>query len=300
MNSLVILDRLEAHAARQGDQVAVREVGPGCDASLTYAQLNTRVQNAASLLKTKLASGEVAILLTGNRVEYFIAALAVWTAGGALMPVHTSIADAELTTIIQRTKARLALTDRRCAREYPTGIEHVHIDTLGLAQGPESPERTGSPSAALLLQSSGTTGLPKIAMRPASAIDAVARNVAEASKLSPNDRVFAAIPICHAYGIENGFLASVWAGATVHLCDGLDMPVALSQLAGQATVFPGVPFMFEVLSKINMNTGQAPSLRLAYSAGAPLPIQLSQGFAERFGVGIGQLYGASELGSVTF
>ncbi len=81
---------------------------------------------------------------------------------------------------------------------------------------------------------------------------------------------------------------------------GLDVPVALAQLTGHATVFPGVPFMFEMLSKVNMSTGKQSSLRLAYSAGAPLPIQLSQGFAERFGVGIGQLYGASELGSVTF
>ena len=213
------------------------------------------------------------------------------------MPVHPSLADPEVETIVQRTGARLALVDPRCGFS-PTGASIPSHDTLDeLPHQP--PAAFPAPGrAALLLQSSGTTGLPKIALRPASAIDAVARNVAEASKLSPNDRVFAAIPICHAYGIENCFLASVWAGATVHLCDGLDLPASTTAFTGGATVFPGVPFMFEVLAKSQF--AAATSLRCAYSAGAPLPTQISRAFSEKFGVKIGQLYGASELGSLTF
>jgi long-chain acyl-CoA synthetase len=298
--SLEILDRLAAHASRDGGRIAVREVGPGSAASLTYAQLHDRVRQGAAELATQVNPGEVVLLITGNRVEFYIAALAAWSAGAALMPAHPSIADAELATVIQRTRARAVMTDPRCARSHEASIPRIDLDTFGMHSA--TPTRRPSETAALLLQSSGTTGLPKIAWRPFPAIDAVARNVADATRLTPNDRIFAAIPICHAYGIENGFLAAVWAGATVHLCDGLDVPTAAAELGGNATVFPGVPFMFEVLSKMNMESKVqgSPSLRLAYSAGAPLPAQVSQGFTQRFGLGVGQLYGASELGSVTF
>src|SRR6185369_168249 len=40
--------------------------------------------------------------------------------------------------------------------------------------------------------------------------------------------------------------------------------------------------------------------RIAYSAGAPLPQGVYDGFLRRFGVRVGQLYGMSEIGSITF
>jgi acyl-CoA synthetase (AMP-forming)/AMP-acid ligase II len=311
---LEVLTRLAQHAAEQGGRVAVRELGPGCDACLTYAQLHERVLGAAAQLGAHLPPGEVTILLTGNRVEFFVAALAVWSAGGALMPVHTSITEAELAATIARTNARLLLTDGRRARTAPGGIEQVIIETLSAPGSGRAPGADLTRSASLLLQSSGTTGLPKIAVRSSRAIDAVARNVAHATLFTPEDRVFAAIPICHSYGVENALLAPLCAGATVHLCDGLDLPTSIQQLGGpgdshreapaQATVFPGVPFMFEVLAGQSagpQSTIRNPqSLRLAYSAGAPLPPQLSRAFADKYGTPIGQLYGASELGSLTF
>ncbi len=42
------------------------------------------------------------------------------------------------------------------------------------------------------------------------------------------------------------------------------------------------------------------SLRRAYSAGAPLPSAVRDAFANRFGISVTQLYGASEIGSVTY
>ena len=260
MTRLAVLDRLADHAANHGERTAVREVGPGAQTTLSYSQLHARVQSAGAHLRTCLNPGNTALLITGNRAEFFIGCLAIWSADAAAMPIHPSIAQPELESIIRSTNARLALTDPRCAHALKTTIPQLDITTLGRTQhaGPQDPGP--SLSAALLLQSSGTTGLPKIAIRPAPAIDAVARNVANAARLSPADTVFAAIPICHSYGIENGFLAPLWAGSTVNLCDGLDLPAAMAQLGTEATVFPGVPFMFEVLAKSQGAPPLRPSL----------------------------------------
>jgi acyl-coenzyme A synthetase/AMP-(fatty) acid ligase len=44
----------------------------------------------------------------------------------------------------------------------------------------------------------------------------------------------------------------------------------------------------------------APNLRAAYAAGAPLPTSVFEAFATQFGIHVAQLYGATEIGSVTF
>src|SRR5690606_8375428 len=78
---------------------------------------------------------------------------------------------------------------------------------------PRSPE-----SAALLLHSSGTTGLPKIVVRSGDSLDLVAAAMAESVGFRPTDRVLACVPLCHSYGVEHGLLAPLWAGSTVRLC----------------------------------------------------------------------------------
>jgi len=43
-----------------------------------------------------------------------------------------------------------------------------------------------------------------------------------------------------------------------------------------------------------------PTLRRAYSAGGPLPLAVFDAFRQRFGIPVSQLYGATEIGSVTY
>jgi acyl-CoA synthetase (AMP-forming)/AMP-acid ligase II len=304
-----LFERVAAHAHARPDSIAAREVGlasaPSATsaASVTYRDLVHQVGGVAHEIQQRVGPGAVVILITGNRVEYFTACLGIWAAGCTAFPMHPSVAK-ELPAAANRAGARLITTDSRHVREPLENAKPEIIDLrdiLSAAGESPLPAHAGA-TAGLMLQSSGTTGLPKIVHRGAAAIDAVARNVAEATGLTPSDRIFAAAPICHAYGIENGFLAPLWAGSTVHLCDGLDLPVAMREFGATdhsgSTVFPGVPFMFEVLAKTD-----APSdtnLRLAYSAGGMLPHAIAQAFEHRFGLRVGQLYGASELGSVTF
>jgi long-chain acyl-CoA synthetase len=152
----------------------------------------------------------------------------------------------------------------------------------------------------MLLQSSGTTGLPKIVRREAAALDAVAENMVHAIGFTPQDVVLAPLPLCHSYGVEHGLLAPLWAGSCVRFTHAFDPPVVLDQLrTGGITLFPAVPFMYEILAQLG-DPGTFPTLRRAYSAGGSLPAGVRQAFHQRSGVHITQLYGASEIGSVTF
>jgi long-chain acyl-CoA synthetase len=109
------------------------------------------------------------------------------------------------------------------------------------------------------------------------------------------------VPLTHSYGLEHGLLAPVWAGSCVHLCRGLNLAVIEPELSrGGITLFPGVPSTFEMLGGAADPGLTMPSLRTAYSAGGALPRPVFDAFARRFGIRVAQLYGATEIGSVTF
>jgi acyl-CoA synthetase (AMP-forming)/AMP-acid ligase II len=201
----------------------------------------------------------------------------------------------------QRSSA-VAVIGHQRACSILSSLPSWDIDSLG-QQNPH-PTLSGNTGrgteSSLLLQSSGTTGLPKIVRRSNKSLDAVSAAMAEAVDFRPTDHVLAAVPLTHSYGLEHGLLAPVWAGSRVHLCRGLDLPSVVGELEkGDITLFPAVPAMFEMLAAV-ADAPPVMSLRTAYSAGAPLPASVIDRFNARFGVRVAQLYGATEIGSVAF
>jgi acyl-CoA synthetase (AMP-forming)/AMP-acid ligase II len=297
-----LLGRLREHAAERPCSPAYQDP---CGGTLTYRDLADAADALATTLRAALRPGAVVILCSHNRIEYPIAFLAVLAAGCTVFPLSADASDAELSRAALESRASAALGDERA-------IEILIHDTyfalhIAAVRNPvpliaNRKLQIANPSPpALLLQSSGTTGLPKIARRTIDSLDAVSRAMAEAIRFSPDDRVLMTVPLTHSYGLEHGLLAPVWAGSRVHLCRGIDPSVTLPQLAGGGiTVFPAVPATFEILCGPTGAGLTMPTLRVAYAAGAALPRSVFDAFRNRFGILIAQLYGATEIGSVTF
>src|SRR5262249_24276473 len=114
------------------------------------------------------------------------------------------------------------------ADQGPTQLDAGKLIFRALHSNPaeqKSPRLLDAESASragVLLQSSGTTGAPRIVFRNAVSLDAVAQNVADALGLTPHDRVLALPPMTHSYGVENSLLAPLWAGSAIHVMAGLD------------------------------------------------------------------------------
>lgn len=302
-NRLDVITHLAALAREFPERPAVGSVDAGAvGGELTYGRLAQATLRLAGRLRGALAPGSVVIVCGANAPELVPSMLGVLTAGMAVFPVFPGLAEPELRRAVQGSRAVAVIGDRRTL-EILGDRDLLRLDlgsTPGVAADGVTPswDDFDQRRSGLLLQSSGTTGRPKIVRRPAPAVDAVAHAVAAAVGLRPEDRVLAAIPLCHAYGVENAMLAPLVAGSCVLTCDGFP-PAAITRAfaEGGVTVFPGVPFMFQVLADLDL---PRLSLRRAYSAGGPLPAGIAKAFARRTGATIGQLYGASEIGSVTF
>ncbi|MDB5329081.1 MAG: putative fatty-acid--CoA ligase [Phycisphaerales bacterium] len=307
--ALLLIDKLRSHAAARPDAVAVRQVVPREGLALTWRELARRVDALAAALRRELPGGAVVMLCSGNRPEYTVAFLGCLAAGMTVFPVAPDIAGPELLAAARRSNAGGMVTIGQAIpalREVfsSAGAFHELAPDAVLHSLPQWETPPGS-GPALLLLSSGTTGRPKIVRRDGASLDAVSSAMADAIRFTAADRVLAAVPLCHSYGLEHGLLAPTWAGSGVHLCDGFDLLIAFSQLVGDqgvpgVTLFPGVPFMFEMLCSAGDSPGKLPTLRRAYSAGGPLPRSLFDAFSRKFATPVAQLYGATEIGSVTF
>lgn len=299
---LRLLQDLDSHARTRSLAPAIYGAGQDQPA-FTWETLRDRVASVADTLQREAPAGGTVLLCGPNCPEYIAAFLGVLAAGDTLFPISCESAGPELASAARRCLAGAAIVEGQAASALAPYFERARpfsafSNSAWLLSGPKWNAATGG-EGALLLQSSGTTAEPKIVRRDGPSLDAVAANMVRACGFGSDEHVLAAVPLCHSYGLEHGLLAPISAGSCVHVCQGFDLPVVLNALrSGAITRLPGVPIMFEMLCQ--SEAGPFPSLKKAYSAGGPLPRTTLDSFEQSFGLRLGQVYGATEIGSVTY
>ena len=300
---LRLLRDLQSHARLRPDAVAARPAGVAGKWALTWCELDRKLSAVSTSLARRGAVGGTIVFCYPNSSEYIAGFLAVLAASRHLFPLAFDAPPLELQAASRRAGAAAAIIHRQALSSLGGSFRATHdlpeiSDDAVLLTDPIWPASNGN-GPALLLQSSGTTAEPKIVLRDGASLDAVSANIVRACGFSADDHVLAAVPLCHSYGLEHGILAPIAAGSCVHVCERFDLSVVLPEIRGGGiTLFPGVPFMFEML--IHAGNAVAPTLRRAWSAGGPLPRATFDAFLAKFGLRVSQLYGATEIGSVTF
>ncbi len=306
MDESRLVDRVRNWGRTRGDAPAVQCLNAAgrMNRRTTYRELADRLEAVANEVVQRTGAGRVVLLAAPNSADWIASYLGIVAAGGTVFPISTELTLEELRAAARSSNAAGMIGNSdvlsRVQGDWPVAwnVESMQpMEGSTLAQLPP----VSSGGAAMLLQSSGTTGLPKIVRRESASLDAVAENMVDAVGLTPRDIVLATLPLCHSYGVEHGLLAPMWAGCCVRFTHAFDPPVVLRQLEDEGvSIFPAVPFMYEILGAMGSGNARFKSLRRAYSAGGALPTSVREAFEKRHRVTITQLYGASEIGSVTF
>ncbi len=281
------------HARQRPHAEAVGEAD-GAERGCTYRELAGLVAAKAACLRARVEPGEVVLALMPGGVEFVAWFCGAIAAGVRLLPLHAQIAGPEALEVARRAGARAAVV----GPEMRAGPALAAMAQLPMAASGAPASELTPPTGRLggvVLGSSGTTGLPKLAVRESASLDADAAGVIGGLGLTSVDRVVFATPLGHSYGVDV-LVATLTAGATLRVLTQSDADVLARELERGATVLPGVPFVFEALAR-RERRGEGP-LRLAISAGAPLPTRVRAAFTTVWGVQVGQLYGATELGTV--
>jgi 3-hydroxy-4-methylanthranilate adenylyltransferase len=143
--------------------------------------------------------------------------------------------------------------------------------------------------------SSGTTGQIKaIGRTPESLLGELDRLRRVDGMPRAGERVLLLEWVSHSFTLVCGVLHALDVGAAV-LFAPRNRPDRIAAMAADAHVIMGSPRHFDELTAA---PGSLPRLRLAVSGGEPLPHNVYDRFADRFGVRIGQAYGTTETGIV--
>lgn len=312
----MLLDLLYAQAEGRPDHTAVvyREE------RLSFAELVERIERLADgLAQQGIGAGDsVGLVLRDD--PWFIASFhAIAALGARVVPANPAFKEAELDRWFRSTGCRAVISDERTAGvvgrivasfDPPAiviGSGEGHGQTLTLAglyeAGSANRLAPRDPGEPLVCQfSSGSTGLPKRLNRTHGQCRAEAESYG-ALGLTEEDKIFAAVPLFHTWGMGACLFGAAISGATLVVLDDphpflLRRHRALELLEREGvTFFPGVPFNFRLLAEA---PGEADlsSLRLCFSAGMALPRESFEAFGERFGILVRQLYGSTETGMI--
>jgi acyl-CoA synthetase (AMP-forming)/AMP-acid ligase II len=253
-----------------------------------------------------LRRGDRAVMAIGNGPLFLATLSAVLRAGGSPIPLHADTPPPELARAAQRYGARFAVADALAA----DGLEAVSFRAREFAGSPPwaagvwadagTPDHDeSSPLAGVPLHpTSGTTGEPKLAARPAAAALAEAEHYIETMEIGATDSILCTIPMSHAYGFGMCVMVPLLSGATVRSMRRVGAGDVLDVLAGDGvTIYPTTAATLDLL----LLTGAGEPLavpRCITTAGAPLPERVATTVRERCGATVHPLYGTTETGGI--
>jgi long-chain acyl-CoA synthetase len=265
----------------------------------------------------RIEAFEAAGALPANRPIAFAAANGIGFLAGFLalrslsrpaLLLDSGTPEAERLRIARRLGAVAIL---ECPCSWPTSPEGFALRAVAAADeeeaGDESGEGTGFsdpevyPDLAVIKVTSGSTGAPRGIATPSEALIADDEQLGRSMGLLPDDAFVATVPMTHSYGLSSLAMPALLRGQVLVLPEG-DSPVeplAAAEDCG-ATIFPTVPAYLDALLRTSHPPAWPQTLRLALTAGAPLPRATAVRFRETFGQPVHVFYGASESGGICF
>jgi acyl-CoA synthetase (AMP-forming)/AMP-acid ligase II len=293
------------------------------DREVSFRDLTEMAGRAAAAFgEAGLRRGDRVIVLLGNGPEYAAVLFGLLAIGGVMVPLNPNNTEKSVRFVAQHCQARFAVANESAyphLAEWWRGVP-VFLDgparpgCLPLAKiletGTPPPGDLGSHGhgereLALLLYTSGTTGMPKGVMLSNENLNANTKSILEYLRLDPSDRTLAILPFYYSYG-NSLLLTHVFAGATLVIENGFAyINKALSVMRDRnVTGFSGVPSHYALLiGRSRFLENDWPNLRYMTCAGGPLPIAHIQRIRRalprvRLHVMYGQTEGAARLSNL--
>lgn len=265
----------------------------------SYGVLAERTQKlAGSLLAAGVEPGEVVLSSLPDGPANIAFTLAAQSVGACVAELNKELSPAALTAIATETRARFAaVAARDAAALAKLGVERLWLQhssepnerlkaAIGSASfvwlredgsvaddaAPHAGGVDGSERTALLVYTSGSTGVPRAVMQTHKNLDANTRAIAQYLELSSADRACLVLPLFYCYG-KSVLLSHLFVGGSVYFDNRFMYPRVVLEAIGTegCTGFAGVPLTFELLKRqVDVRSISMPSLRYITQAGGAM------------------------------
>lgn len=298
---------LEDRADHDGELVALRF---GAE-RFTYRALDGLANAMAhELAALDVGQGTRVAVMTSNRPEFVFTLFALLKLGAAAVMVNPSWKALEIEHALSLTHPAMAVCDGdrgALSEAIPAGTPSLHLDQDAvrdrLMNG--SGQRPGislewQTRDAVLVFSSGTTGMPKAVRHSHATLGAATLHWTSTLGLGRTDALQVATPPFHILGLLN-ILASVHAGASVRLHPRFDLDTVLRCVEeDHITVEMAVaPIALAMADHPALETFDLSSLRYIMWGATPVTQSVAEEVARRTGVSFMPAYGTSEVPVIT-
>lgn len=302
-----LTDLLDQAVERWGS----RELLLSEDGSVTYREFAARVARLAGGLAAQgIRPGHRVAVLLPNRMEIFYLWFALARLGAAMMPVHPDLMPVQVEPMLRLAgiEGLIALPETLFAHgeglDLTVKVVVGEVDLEGcvsfnrLFDAPPAPAHPCAPGElATLLQTSGTTGEPKLAGLTHASYVLPAREFVSWMEVTPEDRFLACLPLFHMAGGAFA-ISAVAGGAALAMVEKFSAHRFWGQVRQHgATLVRHLGEMLAVLCKLPFGPEErGHTLRAVYGGGARRSV--AQSFERRFGVQVVEGYGLTETNTV--
>ena len=301
---------IERNAAFAPDKPAIRFEG----ATLSYAALNARIEEAARALKSGFGvnRGDRVAILSLNRPDYLVLLYACARLGALLVPLNWRLAIPEQLFILSDAGVKVLMLEQAFSAILPA-LDEVLPDTaaigldfatarasswdnvLTLAAGDGRNPHTDLSCPLLIVYTSGTTGRPKGAVLRQEALLWNGMMSQHMHGLTSDDHVLTVLPFFHVGGLNIQTTPALQHGATVTIHSRFTPDATLAAFERERpTLTVLVPAIIQAVTEHPKWARTDLSSLKAVSTGSTIvPQHLIERFVERE-VPVLQVYGSTE------
>jgi fatty-acyl-CoA synthase len=276
----------------------------------TYEELARQSQAlAGQLAGAGIGPGDRVAYLGFNHPSYLLTLYACSQLGAIFVPLNFRLTGPELTFIVNDAGARVLIADDDHRAVIDSVRDDLEVETY-LSAETEAPgwppidvaaeplhetAETAEDDVAIVMYTSGTTGLPKGAMLTNGNLWWNNQGQGHTWDVQRDDVTLAVMPLFHIGGLNALTMITLEYGGHVVLHRNFDARKALADIATyRVTTMMGVPAIYQAMvDDAAFETTDKSTLRMFICGGAPCPIPLLLRY-QQLGVTIHQGYGLTE------
>ncbi|HEY3251987.1 MAG TPA: class I adenylate-forming enzyme family protein [Ignavibacteria bacterium] len=330
-----IFELLEYRVNIQGDEEFIKFYpDSGEPVSLSYNEFHKLVARTANvLLKSDIGVEDRIATISHNHINTVIQYFAAWCVGATVVPINVNEEPDRIKYILQSSNTKLAFVHNQYVEKTKDVAKElgfkiiVHGDVEKIPQHLEysrfeklldiesidftSSENVNQETEALIVYTSGTTGLPKGVVLTQYNLMIDADGISKWHKIEQGQTLMCVLPIHHVNGTIVTLMTPMFCGGRVVLCQKFHTDYFFKRLADEnVQIVSVVPTLLQFLchdygkedgGKSSLGTRRGtflpvnlPNFRHIICGAGPLTCELASKFEDMFGLRIVHGYGLSE------
>ena len=277
----------------------------------TYLQLLKRSNEISSNLLNKkkdLKEDRIAFLIPSS-FQYAAVQWGIWRAGGIAVPLCEKHPVSSIKYVLDDTQASTVIYSEVFEELLSPLFKNTNVRYVTYKSIPKVDCNLPTISIkrrALILYTSGTTGLPKGVVTTHANIEAQITALTNSWEWNKDDHVLNVLPLHHIHGIVNMLCCALWSGACCEFLPKFDSKIIFEIFCKEkVNVFMAVPTIYYKLityfNKLSEKekkyiSGKLLKFRLMVSGSAALPVSVLEEWQEISGHTLLERYGMTEIG----